>query len=274
MPKVRLDTALVERKLCRTRAQARSAIMAGLVYVDGRPATKAGQLVAPEARLELRGDPCPYVSRGGYKLAKALRAFGVDLTGRVVLDVGASTGGFTDCALQHGARLVYAVDVGYGQLAWRLRCDPRVVVLERTNIRKLEPARLDPRPDFATVDVSFISLKLVIPRLEELLVPEGEGIALVKPQFEAGRSRVGKRGVVRDPAVHVEVLQDLVVFLTSALGWGVKGLDFSPLKGPEGNIEYLLYFSKQQGGRGYTAGDLAALVAEAHLVLAKGVDRL
>ncbi|MCL6634505.1 MAG: TlyA family RNA methyltransferase [Peptococcaceae bacterium] len=258
--KQRLDVRLAEEGLCPSREKARAAVMAGLVFVDGEKADKPGRLVDPGSVVELRGNPVPYVSRGGLKLEKAIEVFGLDLEGRVVLDVGASTGGFTDCALRHGARLVYAVDVGYGQLAWRLRNDPRVVVLERTNIRYLTPQAFAEMPDFATVDVSFISLNIVLPAVGRLTAPEAPGVALVKPQFEAGRDRVGKKGVVRDPEVHLEVLNS-VVALVRNLGWSVGGLDFSPVTGPEGNIEYLLYFKKT----GEDAGcDPPGVVGRAH----------
>lgn len=261
--KQRLDVRLAGEGYCPSREKARAAIMAGLVFVDGERADKPGQLVDPGSIIELRGNPVPYVSRGGLKLEKAINAFGLDLGGRVVLDVGASTGGFTDCALRHGAKLVYAVDVGYGQLAWQLRSDPRVVVLERTNIRYLTAEALKDTPDFATVDVSFISLNIVLPVAGRLTTPDASGVALIKPQFEAGREKVGKKGVVRDPAVHLEVL-NRITGLVKDLGWSVGGLDFSPITGPEGNIEYLIYFKKAGEEAGYNA---AAVVEQAHALL-------
>lgn len=242
----RLDVTLVARGLFPSREQARQAILAGRVLVNGICVAKPGRFVGPEDRIEVRGEPLPYVSRGGLKLEHALRCFNIDLTGLVVIDVGAATGGFTDCALKFGARRVYAVDVGYGQLAWKLRNDPRVTVLERTNIRYLTPDVLGELADFATVDVSFISLEKVLPCVGALLKPEGRGVALIKPQFEAGRERVGKKGVVRDPATHVAVCEKVLSFIGS-LGWEVRGLTYSPLRGPEGNIEFFVYFSKVPG---------------------------
>lgn len=242
--KVRLDTLLVKKGLCESREKARACVMSGQVLVEGRRADKAGLLVDPLAAIEISGQ-LPYVGRGGLKLEKALHSFSLDLTGRVVLDVGASTGGFTDCAIQHGARLIYAVDVGYGQLAWKLRCDHRVIVLERTNIRYLSKEALAILPDFAVIDVSFISLSRVLPKITGLTTPEAEGVALIKPQFEAGREKVGKRGVVKDPDVHREVISRICGIIEDS-GWGgVRGLDFSPLKGPQGNIEYLVYFGRR-----------------------------
>lgn len=246
---------------CPSREKARAAIMAGLVFVNGERADKPGLMINPEAAIEVRGNPVPYVSRGGLKLEKAIKVFNLDLKDRVVLDVGASTGGFTDCVLKHGARLVYAVDVGYGQLAWQLRKDPRVVVMERTNIRYLTGAVFKTPPDFATVDVSFISLSKVLPRVGELTVPDASGVALIKPQFEAGCDKVGKKGVVRERPVHVEVLSNIVK-LVMELGWIVGGLDFSPVTGPEGNIEYLIYFKKS--GEQSASFDAAKVVERAH----------
>lgn len=258
--KQRLDVRLAEEGHYPSREKARVAVMAGLIFVDGERSDKPGTMVKPESNIEIRGNSLIYVSRGGLKLEKAIKSFGLDLNNRVVLDVGASTGGFTDCALRHGARLVYAVDVGYGQLAWQLRNDNRVVVLERTNIRYLTKESLPETPDFATIDVAFISLSKVLPRVGELLAEEAEGVALVKPQFEAGREKVGKKGVVRDPAVHVQVL-DNVTALIAELGWLVGGLDYSPVTGPEGNIEFLIYFKKTGRQCDYSTNDL---VAKAH----------
>ncbi|MGC7846056.1 TlyA family RNA methyltransferase [Desulforudis sp. 1088] len=263
MVRKRLDILLVERGFFPSRMMARSAVMAGHVFVSGQRVDKVGTLIDPEAGIEVRGGQLPYVSRGGLKLEKALRAFDIDLTDRTVLDVGASTGGFTDCALQFGARRVYAVDVGYGQLAWKLRQDPRVVVYERTNIRHLEQEKLDPgaKPDFATVDVSFISLSKILPQIDRLTADDADAVLLIKPQFEAGPDRVGKKGVVRDPVVHAEVIRS-VIDAVHALGWTVKGLTWSPVRGPEGNIEYLLYAGKK-GGRRWD-GEVADVVEEAH----------
>lgn len=244
----RLDVYLVNNGFFSSREKARAAVMAGLVFVDGERVDKPGHPVKAAVKVQIRGNKLPYVSRGGLKLARAIKEFKIDLKDRVVLDIGASTGGFTDCALQNGARLVYAVDVGYGQLAWKLRSDPKVVSLERTNVRYLEPEALGERPCFATIDVSFISLALVLPRVDLLIEPVAAGVALIKPQFEAGRERVGKKGVVRDPAVHVEVIEK-IMGIVNDLGWQVAGLDFSPIRGPEGNIEYLLYFTKGQPGK-------------------------
>ncbi len=238
-PRTRLDVLLCEKGYFDSREKARAAIMAGQVMVDGKKAQKPGQPAGTDTVIEVRGG-LPYVSRGGLKLEKALSAFSIELTGRVVLDVGASTGGFTDCALQNGAARVVAVDVGYGQLAWKLRSDPRVLVMERTNIRNLSSGSLAEKPDFFTVDVSFISLTKVLPPISALVIPGARGVALVKPQFEAGRENVGKKGVVRDPRVHQQVLSDICGF-TGGSGWGILGMDYSPVRGPEGNIEYLLY---------------------------------
>lgn len=261
--KQRLDVRLYEAGLCESREKARAAVMAGLVYVNNKLVDKPGRAVNPDAVLEVRGNASPYVSRGGLKLEKAINVFDLDLSNKVVLDVGASTGGFTDCALKHRARQVYAVDVGYGQLAWSLRSDPRVVVLERTNIRYLTKEVFAETPDFVTVDVSFISLSKVLPKIGELTHPEATGVALIKPQFEAGREKVGKKGVVRDAAVHLEVLRK-VTGLILALGWSVPGLDFSPVTGPEGNIEYLVFFKKLGSGFSF---DLQSVVERAHAEL-------
>ncbi len=245
--KTRLDLLLVQKGIFTSREKARAAVMAGDVKVNGMAVTKPGHQIddhKPVPVIEVK-EKMPYVSRGGYKLARALQSFNINLLGRVMLDVGASTGGFTDCALQNGAARVYAVDVGYGQIAWSLRTDPRVVVLERTNIRHLDKEIFTfGRPDFVTVDVSFISLTLVLPRLDYLL-ENYEGVTLVKPQFEAGREKVGKKGVVKDPAVHRQVL-DKVVRTIAGCGAAVLGVDHSPVKGPEGNIEYLLHFKKTE----------------------------
>ena len=243
--KVRLDTLLVERGLAETRARAQALILAGEVSIATRGALKPGQLVFADAPLTVR-QPLPFVSRGGIKLERALDAFGLDVAGLVMLDVGASTGGFTDCLLQRGASRVYAVDVGYGQLDWRLRVDPRVVVLERTNIRHLET--LPEAPDAAVADVSFISLTLALPPVVRLLDPAGWIVALIKPQFEAGRERVGKGGVVRDPAVHRAVLYHILGWGVSA-GLAVHGAVPSPIRGPAGNVEFLAHLGPRPPGR-------------------------
>ncbi|AEG15488.1 hemolysin A [Desulfofundulus kuznetsovii DSM 6115] len=264
----RLDLLLVERGLFASREKARAAVMAGQVRVDGQPVDKPGRMVDPRSRIEVTAR-MPYVSRGGLKLEKAIHSFQLDFTGRVVLDVGASHGGFTDCALQHGARLVIAVDVGYGQMAWKLREDPRVVLLERTNIRYLGPQDLPCLADIAVVDVSFISLEKVLPRLQELITGDALGVALIKPQFEAGREKVGKKGVVRDPAVHREVIT-AVCRVIKNLGWGVRGLDFSPIKGPEGNIEFLVCFDRSVPDQVDLSSTIPAVVARAHAELDAG----
>ncbi len=264
----RLDLLLVERGLFASREKARAAVMAGQVRVDGKPVDKPGRLVDSRCRIEVTGH-MPYVSRGGLKLEKAIKSFNLDFQGRVVLDVGASHGGFTDCALQHGARLVIAVDVGYGQMAWKLRCDPRVVLLERTNIRYLQAQDLPCLADMAVVDVSFISLEKVLPRLQELTTGDALGVALVKPQFEAGREKVGKKGVVRDPAVHREVIA-AVCRVIKGLGWGVRGLDFSPIKGPQGNIEFLVCFDRGAPDQVELLSTIPAVVARAHAELDAG----
>ena len=258
--KRRIDQLLVERGLAQSRQRAQSALMAGLVYVSGQRVDKAGALVAADAAIELRGETCPYVSRGGLKLARAVEAFGLDLTDAVCMDVGASTGGFTDCMLRSGAAKVYCVDVGYGQLAWSLRSDPRVVNLERTNVRGLTENEVDEPIDFASVDVSFISLKLVLPVVRRFLRPGAQAVALVKPQFEAGKGKVGKKGVVREPEIHLEVLQNYVENAHAA-GFKVLDVTFSPIKGPEGNIEFLGYLAKQ--GEEHIP-DLADVVRQAH----------
>lgn len=237
---MRLDLYLVKHGLFESREKSRAAIMAGRVLVNGQVLDKAGAQIAADTRVTLRGEDPPFVSRGGQKLAKALTEFPVSLAGKVVLDVGASTGGFTDCALQNGASRVYAVDVGYGQLAWSLRQDPRVVCMERTNIRYLTPEELGEPGDAATIDVAFISLKKVLPSVKSLLKPKAPVISLIKPQFEAGPEKVGKKGVVKDPLVHQEVILG-VIQAAQELGFELKGLTFSPLLGPEGNIEYLAW---------------------------------
>ena len=262
--KERLDILLVSRGLCETRSKAQAVIMSGEVYVEGQKADKAGAEYPVEAQIEVRGNTCPYVSRGGWKLEKALRDFGVDPTGFVCSDSGASTGGFTDCLLQQGAAKVFAIDVGYGQLAWKIRSDPRVVVMERTNIRYVTPEDLGERLDLSVVDVSFISLSLVLPVIKSLLKETGQVLCLIKPQFEAGKEKVGKKGVVRDPAVHEEVLQNFIS-LAKSLDFTIRDLTFSPVKGPEGNIEFLAHLSMQPGQDSYPQpGDL---VAQAHAAL-------
>ncbi|WP_304458904.1 TlyA family RNA methyltransferase [Alicyclobacillus sendaiensis] len=241
MMKTRLDLLLVSRGLFASREAARRAIMAGLVRVDGVRADKPGLRVADEARVEVERPSREYASRGGLKLEHALDTFGIRVDDRVAVDVGASTGGFTDCLLQRGARLVYAVDVGYGQLAWRLRQDGRVRVMERTNFRHVDALRFDPRPDLAVMDVSFISIRLLFPKLSEVCRSDADIVSLIKPQFEAGRDRVGKGGIVRDPEVHRAVLLDILKSIES-MGWCCRGLTYSPITGGDGNVEFLGWF--------------------------------
>jgi 23S rRNA (cytidine1920-2'-O)/16S rRNA (cytidine1409-2'-O)-methyltransferase len=248
--KERLDVLLVEQGFYESREKAKAAIMAGLVFINQERSEKPGMKVPRSAAIIVKGAPHPYVSRGGLKLAKALQSFSIELDGAVMLDIGASTGGFTDCALQNGAETVYAVDVGYNQLDWSLRNDPRVRVMERTNFRYMELKHLDgPRPDFATIDVSFISLKLILPALKQLIAEHGRTVALIKPQFEAGREKVGKSGVVRDAAVHRDVLHSVLEFAAD-LGFNLNGLTYSPITGGEGNIEFLAYWTMEESNRG------------------------
>ena len=265
--KKRLDVLVTERGLAESRERAKTLIMTGQVYVDNQKADKPGDTFAEEAQIEVRGKGLRYVSRGGLKLEKAMKEFDLELTGTVCMDIGASTGGFTDCMLQNGAEKVYAVDVGYGQLAWSLRQDPRVVCMERTNVRYLTPEQIQEPLDFGSVDVSFISLRLILPALRGLMKPEGEVVCLVKPQFEAGREKVGKKGVVRDPKVHLEVLEQFLEN-AAACGFAVKEMTFSPIRGPEGNIEYLGHLSVGPGEP--YQGDLTALVEESHGALEGG----
>ncbi len=261
MAKERLDVALTARGLAESRQKAQAVIMAGQVYVNGQKQTKAGAPVKTEDQLEVRGKTLPYVSRGGLKLEKAMKLWPITLTGAVCADIGASTGGFTDCMLQNGARLVYAVDVGYNQLDYRLRTHPQVVCMERTNARYLTREQIPEELDFFSVDVSFISLNLILPALRPLMKEGGQAVCLVKPQFEAGKEKVGKHGVVRDPQVHLEVLEHFLGHAANA-GFTVKDITFSPIKGPEGNIEYLGYL---QAGEGPAyEGDLKALVEQSH----------
>lgn len=243
MAKKRLDVMLVEQGLAESREKAKAIIMSGIVYVDGEKEDKAGSTFAETASIEVRGKTLKYVSRGGLKLEKAMQVFPIELEGKVCMDVGASTGGFTDCMLQNGAVKVYSVDVGYGQLAWKLREDERVICMEKTNIRYVKPEDIDDKIEFASVDVSFISLSKVLPPLRDLLKEDAEVVCLIKPQFEAGREKVGKKGVVRDKSVHVEVIENVSCFALTS-GFEILGLDFSPVKGPEGNIEYLIHLRK------------------------------
>ena len=241
--KLRLDQYLCQNGLAPSRERAKALIMAGIVYVNGQKAGKAGDTVGPDAAVEVRGHDIGYVSRGGRKLEKAMRVFPLSVKGLVCMDIGASTGGFTDCMLQNGAAKVYAVDVGYGQLAWKLRTDGRVANMERTNIRNVTPEMLAEPIQFFSVDVSFISLRHILPVANAVTADAAKGVCLVKPQFEAGREKVGKKGVVRDPATHTEVL-GAAVSMALQNGFSVCGLDYSPVKGPEGNIEFLMYLQK------------------------------
>lgn len=264
MAKKRLDVLMVEQGLAESRQKAQAIIMAGQVYSGERRLDKAGLTLDEGTVLEIRGQTLRYVSRGGLKLEKAMAVFPIILTGKIAADIGASTGGFTDCMLQNGAARVYAVDVGYGQLAWKIRNDPRVVCLERTNARYLTAEQIPEPLEFASIDVSFISLGLILPALRLLLKEGGQVAALVKPQFEAGREKVGKKGVVRDPAVHLEVLEQFLTHARQA-DLSVKGLDFSPIRGPEGNIEYLGYLCTGAGAD--RTFDLRELVRQSHETL-------
>ena len=246
--KERLDVLLFKRALAPSREKARAIIMSGSVYVNGQKEDKAGAVFEDTADIEVRGTPLPYVSRGGLKLEKAMSAFFLCVEGKICMDVGASTGGFTDCMLQNGAAKVYAVDVGRGQLDWKLRNDPRVVCMEKTNIRYVLPADIPDPIAFASIDVSFISLTKVLGVVYSLLEPDGEVAALIKPQFEAGREKVGKKGVVRDPKVHLEVIESTALFARS-IGFSVLDLTWSPIRGPEGNIEYLIHLRKEDNAR-------------------------
>ena len=263
--KVRLDVLLVSRGLAESREKAKAVIMEGKVFVKGQREDKAGAMFDEAAPIEIHGQKLRYVSRGGLKLEKAVEHFDLKLEGKVCMDVGSSTGGFTDCMLQNGAAKVYAVDVGTNQLDWKLRSDPRVVCMEKTNIRYLLPEQLDEKPEFASIDVAFISLTKVLRPVRELLTPDGQVAALIKPQFEAGREKVGKKGVVRDPAVHLEVIQQFLKNAADA-DFTVKDMTFSPIRGPEGNIEYLGHLLAGGGGASWT-GDPAALVEASHAAL-------
>lgn len=264
MKKVRLDQLVFDLGYTDSRERAKTTIMSGHVFVNGQRADKPGMPVAPDAAVEVRGDALPFVSRGGFKLDKALKVFPVDPGGKVCIDCGASTGGFTDVLLQYGAARVYAVDVGYGQLAWKLRNDERVINLERTNLRYVTEEQIPEPADLAVMDVSFISIKLVLPAVKRLLKPDADLICLIKPQFEAGREEVGKKGVVRDERVHKEVVNGILQFAPT-VGLSVMGLDFSPIKGPEGNIEYICHM--KNGEHAAPAPDVDAVVSDSHSVL-------
>ncbi len=267
--KKRLDLLMMERALAPSREKAKAYIMSGDVYVDGQKEDKAGTMFPETVKIEVRGNTLPYVSRGGLKLEKAMNHFGVALDGKVCMDVGASTGGFTDCMLQNGAVKVYSIDVGYGQLDWKLRNDPRVVCMEKTNIRYVVPDDIQEAADFSSIDVSFISLTKVLLPVRELLTEAGEIVCLIKPQFEAGREKVGKKGVVRDPAVHLEVIEKVMEYAMSVF-LEPAHLSFSPIKGPEGNIEYLLHLKKRPEGTAVVScleTDPETVVRDAHAQL-------
>lgn len=268
MGKKRLDVLLCERGMVESRQRAQALIMSGLVFMGDQRMDKAGMAVDESAELRIRGQELTYVSRGGLKLEKAMKTFPIRLQGAVCGDIGASTGGFTDCMLQNGASKVYAVDVGYGQFAWKLRSDTRVVCMERTNARYLTHEQIPDELDFASVDVSFISLNLILPPLRGLMKRSGQAVCLIKPQFEAGKDKVGKKGVVRDKAVHQEVLEHFLEHAASA-GFGVRGLTWSPIRGPEGNIEYLGWLSAEGGMAG--SWDLKELVEASHAKLEEGM---
>lgn len=269
--KERLDVLLVNRNLAESREKAKAIIMSGNVFVDGQREDKAGSTFPEEVQIEIKGNPLKYVSRGGLKLEKAIDHYNIDLQGKICMDIGSSTGGFTDCMLQNGAALVYAVDVGTNQLAWKLRQDERVISMEKTNIRHLTPADIKDEISFASIDVSFISLTKVLQPVRELLSQEGELVSLIKPQFEAGREKVGKKGVVRDSKVHMEVIRQVVDYAHS-IGFDCIDLDYSPIKGPEGNIEYLLYMKKlpiDVEGRLIMEEQIQRVVGEAHSSLSE-----
>ena len=261
--KMRLDVAVFERGYAETREKAKAMVMAGSVYLNGQKALKGGVNIKETDVIEVRGAVNPFVSRGGLKLDKAVRSFGLDLNNCVCMDIGASTGGFTDCMLTNGAIKVYAIDVGYGQLAWKLRCDERVVNLERTNFRYVTREQVPDEVDFASVDVSFISLKLILPVMHTLLKDGGHSVCLIKPQFEAGKENIGKKGVVRDKSVHEDVVRNITSFAAEN-GFKVLGVDFSPIKGPEGNIEYLMYIEKCENGEMLWEGSVEDLVERSH----------
>ena len=266
--KKRLDVLVAERRLADSREKAKALIMEGIVYVNGVRCDKAGTSFEDTVTIEVRGTKMPYVSRGGFKLEKAMKVFPVRLEGKMCLDIGSSTGGFTDCMLQNGAAHVWAIDVGRGQLDWKLRNDDRVTSMEKTNIRYVVPEDIGVSADFASIDVSFISLTKVLAPAKELLTENGEIVCLIKPQFEAGREKVGKHGVVRDPAVHEEVISHVLAYAVSA-GYAVLGLDFSPIKGPEGNIEYLAYLTKENASSTIDSAAIKETVARAHASLDK-----
>lgn len=266
--KKRLDVLVFEKGFAESREKAKAIIMSGIVYVNNQKADKPGVSYDENLVVEVRGDSLKYVSRGGYKLEKAMNSFPITLNDKVTMDIGASTGGFTDCMLQNGAKKVYSVDVGYGQLAWKLRNDERVVNLERTNMRYVTEEQVSDKIDFFSVDVSFISLKLILPVARELMSENGEGVCLIKPQFEAGRENVGKNGVVRDKNVHIAVV-DMIIDFCLNNGFDVLGLDFSPIKGPQGNIEYLIYIKKSDDPQMKIDVTASQVVEESHAQLDK-----
>lgn len=261
--KKRLDILVCEKGLAESREKAKAVIMAGQIYVDNQKADKCGDTFDENAEIELRGQTLKYVSRGGLKLEKAMEQFSLDLSGKICMDIGASTGGFTDCMLQNGAKKVYSVDVGYGQLAWKLRNDGRVVNLERTNMRKVTREQVPDVIDFFSMDVSFISIKLLLPVARQLMGENAEAVCLIKPQFEAGKGKVGKKGVVRDSKVHVEVVKDIYSFCLNN-GFDVLHTDFSPIKGPQGNIEYLIHIRKSEQPQDFAKTDAEKLVEISH----------
>lgn len=266
--KKRLDVLLFEKGLAESREKAKVIIMSGIVYVDNQKADKPGTCYKEDCKIEVRGATLKYVSRGGLKLEKAVDVFKLDLNGCTAMDIGASHGGFTDCMLQNGAKKVFSIDVGYGQLVWKLRNDERVVNLERTNFRYITEEQITDPIDFFSVDVSFISLKLVLPVARGFLKDNATAVCLIKPQFEAGRENVGKKGVVRDPKIHIDVITDIINFVLTN-GYSVLGLDFSPVKGPEGNIEYLLYIKKSDEPQNFSDTDISELVKLSHNTLDK-----
>lgn len=268
MSKIRLDQYLCQNGLVQSRERAKALIMSGIVFVNEQKADKAGEMISPDAKVEVRGHDIGYVSRGGLKLEKAMQVFPMKPDGKVCMDIGASTGGFTDCMLQNGAVKVYAVDVGYGQLAWSLRTDPRVVNMERTNIRNVKPEDLTEQVAFFSVDVSFISLKHIFPVADQICTGDAVGVCLVKPQFEAGREKVGKKGVVREPDTHYEVLK-MAQGYAAANHFTVVGMDFSPIKGPEGNIEFLMYVQHCSDPQILPEATLLDVVRAAHNALDK-----
>ena len=265
MAKIRLDVAVHQRGLAPSRERAKAMIMAGEIYVNNVKALKGGESVNEDDLIEFRGKAMPYVSRGGYKLEKAMSVFPIDLSKKVCMDIGASTGGFTDCMLQNGAKKVYSIDVGYGQLAWKLRTDERVINLERTNFRYLTSEQVSEEIDFASIDVSFISLTKILPVLHGFLGDDKYCVALIKPQFEAGKEKVGKKGVVREKSTHIEVIEKIINFALEN-GYSVLGLSFSPIRGPEGNIEYLVYLQKSENANLNSEIDIENTVERSHSI--------